>query len=769
MRSLLKKLSIEHLRGAVIPFELTFEKNKKLTVIYGENGSGKSTICDALEFVGNGKVGSLEKRGLGRWASQYWQSLGKKPGDISVTLETETASCKATVSKSDVSISPPDKQPRILVFRRAQILDLVLADPAERYTAISHFVDVSEIESCEQTLGDSIRNVEALQQNAIARLGENKEAIEKFWEDAGKQGTDPIKWAEATSKLDITSSETEANALADLQKAYGRIKEFPKKHEEMEKRLLSATQSLKKAQTDLDTSSKAATSEAADVLSVLESTKHYLSLHPGLATCPACESKEKAAGLLDRVNQRLAGLGAVRKAQDAKQKAEQEMLQATQFVEASLKTARQLTSEFIAVAKQAALPQGVPLHSRPVPDKVIEWPTWLSETAALEEVWKNAETARRTHVRFMTTLANMLKSYHANLQAAQDLKSLLPRLEKVLEIMQAERHKFTDETLSSIAQEVGRLYEAVHPGEGLDKISLGLDPKKRASLNIGASFLNISDAPPQAYFSDSHLDTLGICIFIALAGLEKPDETILVLDDVLGSVDEPHVDRLIEMLYEQATKFRHCVITTHYRPWRQKLRWGWLRTGPCQFVELSKWSSSRGITLVHSVPDVERLRQLLGEKSPDPQLVTSKAAVVLEAILDFLTQHYSCRVPRHADSSYTLGELLPAIDGKLRKALAIDILNIGGSGTATYVSEPLGPILDELTRIAQVRNVFGCHFNEISFSLLDADAIGFGQQVLKLAAILTDGVNGWPKNGKSGSYWATSGETRRLHPYVRPT
>ena len=48
----LKQLSIQYLRGAVAPFSLRFEKGKKLTVVYGENAAGKSTICDALEFLG---------------------------------------------------------------------------------------------------------------------------------------------------------------------------------------------------------------------------------------------------------------------------------------------------------------------------------------------------------------------------------------------------------------------------------------------------------------------------------------------------------------------------------------------------------------------------------------------------------------------------------------------------------------------------------------------------------------------------------------------
>jgi hypothetical protein len=244
----------------------------------------------------------------------------------------------------------------------------------------------------------------------------------------------------------------------------------------------------------------------------------------------------------------------------------------------------------------------------------------------------------------------------------------------------------------------------------------------------------------------------------------------LVLDDVLASVDEPHVERVIEMLYAEAAKFRHTVITTHYRPWKEKYRWGWLKNGQCQFVELTKWTSQAGLTLIRSVPDVDRLRQLLAESPPDPQLVCAKAGVILEAALDFLTQHYQCHVPRRPGGAYTLGDLLPAVDKKLTAALRVEVLASastgGGQSNKTII---LKPMLDELARIAQVRNVFGCHFNELSFALLDSDGLAFGQQVLQLIEALADQDAGWPRQGNSGEYWATAGETRKLYPYKKPT
>jgi hypothetical protein len=316
---------------------------------------------------------------------------------------------------------------------------------------------------------------------------------------------------------------------------------------------------------------------------------------------------------------------------------------------------------------------------------------------------------------------------------------------------------------------VGVLYETVHPGEGLNKISLALDAAKRASLDISAEFASNHDAPPQAYFSDSHLDTLGLCIFLALAERESTGNKILVLDDVLGSVDEPHVDRVIEMIYDIAASFRYCLVTTHYGPWKHKYRWGWLKNGHCQFVELTRWTMQTGISHTRSVPEVDRLRALMSADSPDLQAICAKSGVILEAVLDFLTQLYECNAPRRLGGNYTLGDLLPAIDGKLKKALRVEHLCEDNEGKASYVERRLEPHLTELARIQQIRNVTGCHFNELTFELLDNDAFAFGAEVLKLADALIDHDAGWPKNDKSGSYWATAGETRRLYPLRRPS
>jgi energy-coupling factor transporter ATP-binding protein EcfA2 len=765
----LKKITIEHLRGSVAPFSLPFENGKKLTIVYGENATGKSTICDAFEFLGKGKVGSLENRGLGK-TNRYWHSVGKKPADVAVTLDTsDGSSCRASIVKSDVVANPAATRPRVEVLRRSQILALIEAKPGDRYAAISRFIDVSGVETSEAALRQLIRDLTGNRDVAVARVLENQDAIRQFWESAGKPGTDPMVWADIESKRDPNSSDAEVTALTALQAAYTRLDDYPTRFKSVKEGVKTAKDADAAAQLKAQECVQTIAADAGEVIGVLESARTYLHKHPAPALCPLCESAERVQGLDQRITARLASFSSLQTAQTQTKTAAANVQRAEHQLELLRENAKRHAEDFEKTRAGFAWSADITMPATPAPHAIETLETWLATSAHLPADWKKAETVRQDKKQFVGTLKRALKTYTENVQAQNELDALLPKLNRALEIVEEERRLFSDNILAKIAGEVGRIYEIVHPGEGLNKISLELDPERRASLEIGASFCGATDAPPQAYFSDSHLDTLGLCVFLALASLDSPETTVLVLDDVLASVDEPHVERLIEMLYAEVIKFRHCVITTHYRPWKQKLRWGWLKNGQCQFIELSKWSNQQGMTLIRSIPDAERLRALLAETPPDPQLVCAKAGVILEAALDFLTQLYECSVPRRPGGFYTLGDLLPSIDKKLRNALQVEVLVKDAAGASSYQTKSLSPGLDELIRIAQARNVFGCHFNALSFELLDSDAIGFGLKVLELIETLADPEAGWPRNSKSGKYWANSGETRRLHPLKQPT
>ena len=109
----LKSLTLNAFRGSAKTFKLPFEKSKKLTLIYGENGTGKTTICDAFEFLAFERIGSLENRGMGKGLEKYWPTAGKNAADLSVVLETGAANCTGVIADKKVSVSPSSARPRI--------------------------------------------------------------------------------------------------------------------------------------------------------------------------------------------------------------------------------------------------------------------------------------------------------------------------------------------------------------------------------------------------------------------------------------------------------------------------------------------------------------------------------------------------------------------------------------------------------------------------------------------------------------------------------
>lgn len=762
---------IENLRGSVTPFTLPFEKGKKLTIIYGENGAGKSTVADAIDLLGNGTVGSLDTRGLGN-TRRYWPSVGKTAADVKVTLKTADGECCVLLSKNEVVVTNAALRPQVAVLRRSQILQLIEAKPAERYAAISRFIDVSGVEVSESTLRRLILDKGKEYDEAATRVSENRQAIERFWSEAGSPGSSAAVWAGREVQRDQSHLDKRKASIDRLISLWDRLVAHPHKFDGLANQLKDAEAVQQQTQNELGVLKEAVASDYLEVLELLKAAQAHLQKHPNPTACPLCESSEKAKGLADEVNRRIQSQGLysklelVKKAATAKDAAVQ---QAKQRVEDSRTAAVEDAASLEAYCNNGEVPVDVAMPTFPLPADIAEWGVWIAVDQDKRVQWVDASQACVADKKFIATLRTSLAALANNEKHAKELETLVPHLKKALELVERERKKFSDNILNAISTRVGELYEVIHPGEGLNKIVLALDAGKRASLEIASEFGGKQDTPPQAYFSDSHLDTLGLCVFLALAERDAPEDKLLVLDDVLGSVDEPHVDRIIEMIYEVTARFRHCVVTTHYGPWRHKYRWGWLKNGQCQFVELSRWSLQKGISHSRSIPEAERLRILLRDASPDHQAICAKSGVILEAVLDFLTQLYECNVPRRAGSHYTLGDLLPAIDGKLRKALRVEHRHQDASGAVTYLPRPLEPHLTELVRIAQVRNVTGCHFNALSFDLLDSDAVAFGAEVLALADTLIDHDAGWPKNDKSGSYWSTAGDTRRLYPLKKPS
>lgn len=74
------KLVVENYRGASTRLQLDVDTNKPVALVFGENGTGQTTIADALDAVGNSSRESLEQKNS-TYTRDHLPTIGKKPAD----------------------------------------------------------------------------------------------------------------------------------------------------------------------------------------------------------------------------------------------------------------------------------------------------------------------------------------------------------------------------------------------------------------------------------------------------------------------------------------------------------------------------------------------------------------------------------------------------------------------------------------------------------------------------------------------------------------
>lgn len=390
---------------------------------------------------------------------------------------------------------------------------------------------------------------------------------------------------------------------------------------------------------------------------------------------------------------------------------------------------------------------------------------WTLVASSRPNLKSRKDTAQKS-VNHYNAVRGHVDTYRTKQSRAQALEASHKKLQELYDISSGERKTYIEEILGKISDEVEKLYDQIHPDEGIGKIRFYLKPNTIGSLEFDGHFQSASEIPPQAYYSESHLDTLGICVFLALAKFFKTDKTVVVLDDVLTSIDGPHLDRFMELLHKEAATFKQVIVTTHYRPWRDRYRWAKGPIANTQMIELGPWTLEKGLNIGEFLTAIEELRKSLSVGPFDRQVIASKAGIILESLLDFLTLKYRCSVPRNATGEHTLGELAQGIDSKLAKELRSRKSPAKG---AAKEETSLKPLIDTATEQGWVRNTVGCHFNSLGSEITDAEVKSFGNQVLSLAdALICPYCHTLPTKRPSGSFWQCGCGDLEFYPLVYP-
>jgi energy-coupling factor transporter ATP-binding protein EcfA2 len=743
-------LILNDFRAAAGKFELPFESKKRLTLIFGENGTGKTTIADALECLGSETAGSLAEKS-GAKPKEHLPTINKSSDDLSVEAHVNQTNGVAAqkwilkLGKKGLMCSPQPK-PKIKVLRRLHIQKISDATPGDRYERLKEFLDFRNIVSSEAALAEAAKEAKTHFNRATEQLGTLEESLKASWKAQGSPKDTFENWL--VSRKDTEALVTDDRSTA-AKKLSASIQNLNANFEPIGVAAESVKVGLRACENDkqLSSSTSAANSNG-EIAKLLRQVSEFLAKPKSNSDCPVCEQAVDFS-LAEKVNARLAGM--------AKEEALARQSAANLKAYESAKTGYdQRVSTFVQLSKSLSIElqkNNLKLDISLLPKSTIEGLNnaegildfGLAAKQTLDAIAEGAQAEK--------ILAPQVEQLHELRVESKLLEKIAQRMDLALKIARTARLRSTQLVLDGIVDECNRLYACIHPNELKAISKMELDPNKRASLTQSANFEGHSDVPPQAYLSESHLDTLAFCFWLAAAKLDvQCNQLTVVLDDVFSTVDEQHTERIARLLIDECKGFFRVILLTHQRLWQKTLR----NVGCVQSIELGDWSLEKGISKSEAIPLTEQLEMALKQQPFDRQIVASKVGVLIEGILNKLTLHYECSLPRK--DKYSLGELICACSDLMKK------FRIERQVDDVFVALEWAGSWETVKKLAYIRNEVGGHDNPDGEGIPNNLVLDFGNAALEFARAVTCDKCRLIVKKPAGPHYECSCKTHRMFP-----
>ncbi len=619
----IQELEVCNFRGIK---ELKLEPLGNNFLISGPNGSGKSAIVDAVDFLLTGDVSRM--RGPGT------KDIKLKEHAPHIKADAKDCWVKATIEIPDVSepveIKRVMDKPKKLVcndeyvdvlkpiqelasrgqhvLTRREILNYVTADAGTRAKQIQNLLKINEVEVTRKKLRKVLNSLKKDSQNAESNLNNSKAHIngtvniETFNEDVilnfvneNRQilgGEELDKLDSATVKEDVKSpalvSDDNIN-LELLEKDLENLQD-PDFNEE--------TGLLQSEYLELHEKLMSDTTSPKDRLQLTQ-----LGLKLTSDTCPLCDTPWDPDELQSHLEGKLEHLKGVKSDLERMQKLSGELSNAiknrlsslVQVIKASSVLGLDQEVGVLHVYKEDLERISASFDVDEYGGESIPLLTDIEELGGKilqVAVDRYGEPSpEQTAWDKLNRLEENLKYYEENLIQYEKSKSALNNALILHDAFIESRDHVLDSLYSEIKDRFVELYRQLH---GNDEADFDADlVSEGAGVDFKVKFHGEGKHPPHALHSEGHQDSMGICLYLALAErLTQGYIDLIILDDVMMSVDAPHRRRICHLLAD-FFKGKQFFITTHDQTWARQLQSeGVIRSN--NRVELSNWTIQDG-------------------------------------------------------------------------------------------------------------------------------------------------------------------------------
>ena len=572
----LRTLEIKSFRG-IKNYKLNFDS--KSLVLVGENGSGKSSIVNAFEYLFTGKVDSLS----GKQAIKHNDSLvhlGDKKEDLFVEAKigknTITRTLKNGVSYKNPDILEDFKHGSFLLNRQ-KLLRFIESTPTKRYESITSLIGFEKFDEIESALNKTQKSFKNKFKSKKTELDEKIKSIESVYDCDINEVYDKINEILIRNDLTPISSDSDLKEFIKnfSKQDYEKINELNELLKLMDIDILKISDEYQKLLDDYEEATLNELQSVSNLLDILNKTDNYI-LEENPDKCPICQNNINPKEISDYIELKKEELS------ENNNTLQNWRNDYSELVDKLKKINYTLTS-----IKDRLNDDKFELHIDELIsdlDKLANFKLKLSEIdkkvlinlnnnfLSLKDNIKR-EYAKLNDVENISELNNVYEVIF-NLNEKQNIENELEILEKQFNLAETtyltfknKKQNEIDNIITDIQELVNKYYNFIHKNESFNSPHINVPHSTRITIDL--TFNDIT-ADPRSYSSEGHLDSLGLCIFLAFAKMFNRYD-FLILDDIISTVDLSHKERIIKLLFNEFKDYKF-IITTHNKLWFRQVK-----------------------------------------------------------------------------------------------------------------------------------------------------------------------------------------------------
>lgn len=651
----IQKFETKGLRG--IRTRLPLELDTKSILLYGDGGTGKSSISDVFEWFYYDRVEHLSNEEIGRGGAEALRNIflaNEDEGYHNIEYNDSTLDCKKSISLKRKSLVSDytsktdnfnkykdDSTKENLILRYKDLVNFIIASKKNKLEELSNIIGFSEVTKVRATLKKvvfalkkeiKLKNfdgqISAKQGHLIENTGQNITSDSQFVGVINKLIQPLNIRKQITSVNEIESvlaliRTPDDSKVIEQQAFYNKVSDFianmPNKLDEIER------------------SYKEYYKQHKEVVSVIEKIKLEELLSKGIEllreniitddSCPLCLQSKKRRELLKELEDRSEELKAY------KQKRENLIVLARSLQNGLLDYKRQINGllgeKYFQDASNVRLKKSVEEIKGTIEAYMGEVKTDITKdnnpkdsneleidkekfadtTTLCKEKYQLLEKGKKDNLKFQVygKIEHSRKAYE-EIDSLQKEKEAIEKQRIALDAVYAEFVKKQKDELEGFLNyfsgEVNELYQFMNPGEKVEEIKLIPLEKddELTGLTIQFKFYDSEVAPPQKYLSESHLNCLGVSFFLTSVKAFNKRNKFFILDDVISSYDSTHRKRFADLLIEKFQDYQ-IILLTHEKNWFDYVNY--LVKGKDWKVNVIKWHEDKGTYIDNPAEDLK--------------------------------------------------------------------------------------------------------------------------------------------------------------------